>query len=73
VAVLANYTDYKGKPSHKLPSDASLPDGLDPFYVRFEATNSETCMRKPAVPDDCVIMLSVADVSKIFQQINKIT
>jgi hypothetical protein len=27
-------------------------------------------MRAPAVPDDCVIMLSVADVSKIFKQVN---
>ena len=27
-------------------------------------------MRATAVPDDCVIMLSVADVSKTFKQVN---
>ena len=27
-------------------------------------------MRAPAVPDDCVIALSVANVSKIFKQVN---
>jgi hypothetical protein len=32
--------DYKGKPSHELPSDASLPDELNAFYARFEASNT---------------------------------
>ena len=27
-------------------------------------------MRAPAVPEDCVIMLSAADVSKTFKQLN---
>ena len=27
-------------------------------------------MRAPAVPDDCVITFSAADVSKIFEQVN---
>ena len=27
-------------------------------------------MRASAVPDDCVIMLSIADVSKTFKQVN---
>ena len=40
------------------------------FYARFEASETEACMRAPAVPDDCVIMLSVADVSKTFKQVN---
>ena len=57
-------TDYKGKPSCKLPSDASLPDELNAFYACFEAINTEPCMRAAAVPDDCVISLSVANVSK---------
>ena len=48
----------------------SLPDELNYFYTRFEANNTETCMRAPAVPEDCVIMLSAADVSKTFKQIN---
>jgi hypothetical protein len=62
--------DYKGKPSRELPSAASLPDMLNAFNARFEATNIEPCVRAPAVPDDCVIMLSVADVSKTFKQLN---
>lgn len=48
----------------------SLPDKLNYFYVRFEASNTETCMRALAVPDDCVITLASADVSKTFKQVN---
>ena len=58
-------TDYKGKPSCELPSDANLPDELNAFYTLFEA-NTEPCMRASAVPDDCVITLSVAGVSETF-------
>jgi hypothetical protein len=61
---LQTITDYKGKPSRELPSDASLPDELNAFYARFEESNTEACMRAPAVPNDCVITLFVADVSK---------
>jgi hypothetical protein len=53
--------DYKGKHNHKMPSDTSLPDKLNDLYVCFKASNTEACMRAPAVPDDCVITLSVAD------------
>ena len=60
---LQTITDYKGKPIRELPSDASLTDELNAFYDRFEASNTEACKRAPAVPDDCVITLSVADVS----------
>ena len=56
---LQTITDYKGKLCHELPSDASLPDELNHFYARFEASNTELCMRASAVPDDCVITLSV--------------
>jgi hypothetical protein len=59
-------TDYKGKPSHELPNDASLPDGLNAFYPRFEASNTESCIGAPAVLDDCVITLSIADGNKTF-------
>ena len=58
------------KPSRALPSDASLPDELNAFYARFEASNTEACMRAPADPEDSVIMLSTADVSKTFKQVN---
>ena len=61
-------TDYQGKHSRELPSDTSLADKLNYLYARFEANNTETCMRAPAVPDDCVITLSVADVSKTFNR-----
>ena len=63
-------TDHKGKPNCELPSDTSLPDEQNAFYARFESSNSEACMRAPDVPDDSVITLSVADVSKTFKQVN---
>ena len=63
-------TDYKGNPSCELPSDASLPDGLNAFYARFETSNIESCMIESAVQDVCVITLSVADVSKTFKQVD---
>ena len=63
-------TDYKGKPSRELPSDGGEPDELNAFYARSEASNTEACMRAPAILDDCVITLSVADVSKTFRQVN---
>ena len=67
---LQTITDYKGKHSRELPSDMSLPDKLNNFSARFEASNTETCMRASAVPDDCVITLSVADVSKTSKQVS---
>ena len=51
-----------------MPSDD--PDELNAFYARFEASNTEACTRAPAVLDDCVITLSVANVSKTFKQVN---
>ena len=57
--VLKTITDYKGKPMCNLHSNASLPDELNAFYARVEASNTEACMRAPAFPDDCVITLSV--------------
>jgi hypothetical protein len=67
---LKTIKDYKGKPRRKLPSDASLPDELNAFYARCEASNTEACMRAPAVLDDCVISLSVADLNKNFKQVS---
>ena len=67
---LQTITDYKGKQSRELPSDMSQPDELNYFYVCFEASSTEACMRASAIPDDCVITLSVADVSKTFKQVN---
>jgi hypothetical protein len=56
---LETITDYKGKPSHELNA-----------YARFEARIPEACMIAPAVPDDCVITLSVADVIKTYKQVD---
>ena len=68
---LQTITDCKGKHSRELPSDTSiLCIKLNYFYARFEANNTEPCMRAPAVPKDCVITLSTADVSKTFRQVN---
>jgi hypothetical protein len=58
---LQTITDYKGKHSQELPSDTSLADELNYFYGRLGAS---------AVPDDCVITVSAADVSKTFKQVN---
>ena len=66
---LQTITDYKGKHSRELPTDMSLPDELNYFYARFEANNTETCMRAPAVPEECVITLSAADANKTFKQV----
>jgi hypothetical protein len=63
-------TDYNRKPSHELPSEASLTDELNSFYARFEASNTEACKRAPAVLDEYVITLSLADVNKTFKQVN---
>ena len=63
-------TDYKWRHSRELLSDTSLPDEINYFYARFEAFKTEACMRASAVMDDCVITLSVDDVSKNFKQVN---
>jgi hypothetical protein len=40
------------------------------YQTSFEASNTEVCMRASAVPDNCVITLSIDDVIKIFKQVN---
>ena len=67
---LQTITDYKGKHSRELPSDTSLPDEQNHLYAHFEVSNTEAYMRASAVSDDCVITLSVANVSKTFKQVN---
>ena len=70
MAGLANYYKLQRKHSRELPSDTSLPDELNYFDACFEANDTETCTRAPAVPEDGVITLSTADVSKTFKQVN---
>ena len=67
---LQTITDYKVKHSRELPSDTSQPDELIKLYARFEASNTESCMRESAVPDNCVIAFFAAGVSKTFKQVN---
>ena len=65
---LQTIKDYKINHSRELPSDMSLPDKLNYFYARFKENNTETYMREPAVLEDCVMMLSAADVSKTLNR-----
>ena len=67
---LQTITDYKWIPSHELPTDTSLTDKLNAFYAHFEVWKTEPYLRAPAVPDNSVITLSVAEVSKTFKQVN---
>jgi hypothetical protein len=67
---LKNITDYKWKASRELPSDASLQMEVNAFYAHLKASNTEACMRSPALLGDCVITVSVADVSQTFKQVN---
>ena len=67
---LANYYGLQEEAQSRAAIDTSLPDELNNCYARFEASNTEACMRASAVPDDCVIMLPIADVSKTFKQGN---
>ncbi|XP_064797476.1 uncharacterized protein LOC135517264 isoform X1 [Oncorhynchus masou masou] len=58
---LQTITDYKWKHSRELPSDSSLPENLNDFYTHFKTSKTEACMRASAVPDNCMITLSIAD------------
>ena len=70
MAGLANHYRLHREAQPTADSDTSLPDELNYLSARFEANNTETCMRGPAVLDDCVITFSTAKVSKTFKQVN---
>ena len=55
---------------YRLQREIHTQAPLNAFYARFEASNTEACTRAPAVLDDCVITLLVADVNKTFKQVN---
>ena len=59
-AGLANCHGLQKETQLRTTSDASITDELNAFYARFEASNIEARMRAPGVPDDYVIMLSIA-------------
>jgi hypothetical protein len=46
---LKTITDYKGKPSRELPSDASLPDKLNYFYNRLTSVAMK-CFERLVAP-----------------------
>jgi hypothetical protein len=48
----------------------SLQDELNAINAHFSASNTEACMKAPAVLDNCVITLSVTHVSTTFKQVN---
>ena len=68
---LQTITGYKGKHSHELPSDTSLPDELNHFYALFEASYTEACMRASAVPDDCGLLNEALQINILFGDIKK--
>ena len=51
--VLQTITDYKGKPSHELPSDAELPNERNAFHAHFKEYNTVPCVKSSVFPDDC--------------------
>jgi hypothetical protein len=67
---LQSITDYKGRLNRDLPNDASLPDEHNAFYARFDNNNIEPRVRAVTDPEDWVILLSKADVKKVFNQVN---
>lgn len=62
-------TDYNRK-NVECPSDPSLPDALNSFYARFEATNNTTATRLISVPDDLPPSVTATEVRFTLQKIN---
>ena len=61
VARLQTITDYKGKSSCVVPTDAYQPDELNILYALFEADNTEPSWRTLAAPDDQVSLVSSSE------------
>ncbi|KAG5840950.1 hypothetical protein ANANG_G00194350 [Anguilla anguilla] len=67
---LRSITDYKGRNSSDAQPAASLPDELNTFYARFEASNTIPTVRLDEDQDDCTLSLSTADVRTAFKRVN---
>src|SRR4029434_9647643 len=67
---LRHITGYKGRNSSDDQPAASLPDDLNTFYGRFEATNPLPSARLAEDRDDCTLSLTVADVRRELQRVN---
>ena len=67
---LRHITGYKGRNSSDDQPAASLPDDLNTFYGRFEATNPLPSARLAEDQDDYTLSLTVADVRRELQRVN---
>ncbi|KAM4603300.1 GTPase IMAP family member 8-like [Polymixia lowei] len=67
---LCAITDYKGRNSSNAQSAASLPDELNTFYARFEASNTIPPVRLAEDQDNCTLTLTMTDsaVPSCFKQ-----
>ena len=65
---IKSITDYNRKRA-ECPSDPSLPDALNIFYARFEASNTSTIARFKISPDDSPLSITSAEVRKTLQKI----
>ncbi|KAJ8369561.1 hypothetical protein SKAU_G00095890 [Synaphobranchus kaupii] len=68
--VLRSITDYKGRNSSDAQPAVSLPDELNTFYVRFEASNTIPIARLAEEQDDCTLSLCMADMRRAFKRVN---
>src|SRR4029434_6063773 len=68
---LRNITGYKGRNSSDDQPAASLPDDLNTFYARFEATTPLPSAKLAEDRDDCTLSLTVADVRRELQRVNR--
>ncbi|KAI4877246.1 hypothetical protein NFI96_014302 [Prochilodus magdalenae] len=62
-------TNYRTTPP-ACDSDASLPDALNHFYVRFKTQNGVAARKTTPPSDDQVLCLTAADVRKTLRRVN---
>ena len=67
---LRHITGYKGRNSSDDQPAASLPDDLNTFYARFEATNTLPSARLAEDQDDYTPSLTVAHVRRELQRMS---
>lgn len=64
---LQTVTDYT-RPSRATHTGASLPDELNIFYACFEGNDPQPATRTLVALDDCMLWISVADISTAFKR-----
>ena len=65
---LRHITEYKKRNSNDARPAASLPDELNTFYARFEATNTTPSVRLAEDQDDYTLSLTMADVRRDLKE-----